>query len=122
MKHNCTPGLNWLYKVDDYVTFFKSLRPSGHLLVATIAGPTAPVEVEVTTANPNPTLKHSCSSSSLAGSGDPAIRMAAVMTGLGANGLFNLGVSGSGTTEVNICSTDFSAALQLIGQRTSQWY
>jgi hypothetical protein len=114
-KTNCVPGLDYLHYVSDYVSFFQGLRPQGNLLVAAIAAPPAPVEVGLD--GQNPTLKHSCSS--VAGSGDPAIRIKAVTDGLGPyNGLFNAGVTGA----VDICSTDYSPALQKIGQHISAWY
>ena len=57
-RSNCKPALNWLYRIDDYVSFFKGLTQPGHLIMYAIAGPTDKVEVGMD--NQNPTLRPSC--------------------------------------------------------------
>jgi hypothetical protein len=112
-RKSCAPAYDWLYKVKDYETFFKGLKPPGRVMMAAIAGPDAPVEVGVD-AN-NPTLKPSCQSAN--GMAVPAIRIKALMDSLGAFGHFNTGTDASGKpVSVDICSPDFSPALSHIGK------
>jgi hypothetical protein len=84
------------------------LRHPQRLVVAALAGPALPVEVGLD--GVTPTLKPSCQSA--AGFATPAIRIKAILEGLGSSGLFN-----HGTQPVNICSTDYRPALRLLGQR-----
>jgi hypothetical protein len=113
VKHNCAPGLDWLYSVDTYADFFRSLKPDGRLMLFAIAAPTEPVEVGLD--NGAPTLKASCNG--LAGPGYPAIRLATVVRSFGKDGHFNEGLVGDQKVDVNICAEDYSPALQLIGQK-----
>ena len=120
-KHNCHPGGSFLFAVSDYVSFFKNLRPTGQIVVAAIGGPPSPVVVALDGSNPS--LKSSCAPT-LGGSGTgvPGLRLKAVTDGLGGRGIYNQGMIGGQVGEVNICSADYSPALQLIGDRIAQWY
>jgi hypothetical protein len=116
-RTSCKPAFNWLYKVDDYVSFFKGLKPAGRLIMFAIAGPTDKVEVGLD--SQNPTLLSSCQSA--AGKGRPAIRIKALIDGIaksGNVGYFNEGIDASLTkgVPVEICSADFSPALRLLGK------
>ena len=70
-RSNCVPAYDWLHSVDSYDTFFKGLKPPGHVVLGAIAGPTSPVNVGRD--GPNPVLKPSCQTSN--GFGVPAIRI-----------------------------------------------
>jgi hypothetical protein len=113
-KTGCTPGQDWLRKVDNYVTFFKSLKPAGRVLLFAVAGPADKVEVGAE-AN-DPVLKPSCQTTS--GKAVPAIRLKALTDAFGTQGHFNEGVDETGTkfVGVTICNQDFSPALRLLGQ------
>jgi len=111
-RKSCQPDYDWLYKVADYGTFFKGLKPPGRMMLAAIAGPEQPVEVGMD--GQNPVLKPSCQS--VNGKAAPAIRIKALMDSLGAYGLFNMGQDASGNqVPVDICSNDFSPALSFLG-------
>jgi hypothetical protein len=73
-----------------------------------IAGPTDRVEVGVD--GDDPTLKPSCQSQQ--GKADPAIRIKTLVQAFGKQGHFN-----EGRAPVNICSSDFSPALRMLGER-----
>jgi hypothetical protein len=111
-RNNCVPGLDYLYSVDAYTEFFRGLKPPGRVLLFALAGPTQPVEVGLD--GVNPTLKASCNSPN--GMGVPAIRMATVVKSFGEQGHFNEGLIGDKKVEVNICASDFTPALQLLGE------
>jgi hypothetical protein len=116
-RKNCKPAFNWLYKVDDYVNFFKGLKQPGRLIMFAIAGPTDKVEVGMD--NQNPTLRPSCQTTM--GKGVPAIRIKQLIDGIkagGNKGFFNEGTDFTQTQSipVNICSPDFSPALRLLGK------
>lgn len=74
-RKNCKPAFDWLYKVEDYVKFFRGLKQhKSRVLVSLIAGPPTPVEVGKD--GKNPTLRPSCEGTS--GYALPAIRLDAV--------------------------------------------
>ena len=111
-RQGCQPDFDWLFKVDDYRTFFQGLRPPGRVMLAAIAGPDQPVEVGLDAQNP--VLRPSCQSSN--GMAVPAIRIKALMDAFGPLGYFNKGRDASGKEiDVDICSSDFSPALSLLG-------
>jgi hypothetical protein len=117
----CKPAYDWLHKVEDYVTFFSSLKPPGRMMLFAIAGPTDLVEVGVDFGVPR--LKPSCQTTM--GTAHPALRLEAVMQGVDktANqGFFNQGLDATYAkpAPVNICSPDFSPALRHIGRTISQ--
>jgi hypothetical protein len=114
-RTGCVPGFEWLQKVEGYATFFGGLKPPGRLFMLALAGPTELVEVGME--GQNPVLKASCQSSQ--GIAVPAIRIESVVKSLGPErGFFNTGLDGAGKqVTVNICSTDFSPALRLLGER-----
>jgi hypothetical protein len=116
-RKNCKPAYDWLYKVDDYVQFFKGLKPPGRVLMFAIAGPTDMVEVGMD--GGNPVLRPSCQTSM--GRGAPAIRIKALVDGFGKDGFFNRGTDPSLKYDVpvNICSQDYSPALRLLGRRVT---
>ena len=112
-RTGCQPAGDWLYSIDRYVTFFKGLKPPTWLLMAAIAGPSAPVEVKIE--GQIPMLQPSCKTS--AGSAGPAIRLEALIRGFGEQGLFNTGIDATLTHDVpvNLCSVDYSPALRKLG-------
>ena len=67
-RHDCKPAGRYLYDVDDYIGFFKGLKPEGRVLLAVIAGPPQPVVVVNGSAGGalRPELQPSC-----VGPGDP---------------------------------------------------
>ena len=71
-RKNCTPAYDWLRKTQDYVDFFKTLKPAGNVLAVAIAGPTEPVRVGKD--GNNPVLLHSCQNGA-SGFADPGIRI-----------------------------------------------
>jgi hypothetical protein len=114
IRNNCVPGFDWLVKIDVYTAFFSKIKPPGRVILFAIAGPTDKFEVGIE--GSNPILKPTCQS--INGTAVPAIRVQSlvkskVMTDLGHKGYFN---EGSGGKAVNICSTDFSPALELLGE------
>jgi len=115
VRHNCVPGFDWLFKVEDYQKFFAGLKPPGRVILFAIAGPTEPFEVG--TEGPNPVLKPSCQSSM--GFAVPAVRLASLVKSFGDTGHFNKGLNNDTPPkpiEVNICSTDFTPAMKLLGE------
>jgi hypothetical protein len=116
-RKNCKPAFNWLYKIEDYVYYFKGLKQPGQLIMMAIAGPTDKVEVGMD--NQNPTLRPSCQAT--IGSGRPAIRIKALIDGIrqsGNRGYFNEGIDFTQTQSVpvNICSPDYTPALRKLGR------
>jgi hypothetical protein len=116
-RKGCKPGFSWLYKVEDYVKFFKGLKDPGRLIMFAIAGPTDRVEVGMD--NQQPALRPSCQTTQ--GKGVPAIRIRALIDGInkgGDLGYFNQGTDYTMTQDVpvNICSPDYSPALRLLGK------
>ncbi len=101
-KTGCVPGQAWLVDVKVYASFFKALAPQGRVMLAALAGPaTSTLEVELP--NPNqPTLKAACAGATP--SGFPPIRLAAVVSAMGASGIVNP----AGT---DICSPSYGPAL-----------
>jgi len=112
-RHSCTPGFDWLRKVEDYQKFFRGLKPNDRTLLFAIAGPLGPFEVGLE--GPSPTLKPSCVS--LGTAAVPAVRIASVVNAMGPKrGAFNRGVDASGNEiDVSICAPDYGPALKLIG-------
>jgi hypothetical protein len=114
VRTGCVPGLDWLQRVEDYVTFFQSLKAPGRTFLAAIAGPTDLVEVGVE--GGNPVLKPSCQSAN--GVAVPAIRIQSLVSAFGPRGLFNRGLDPAGKeVSLNICATDYTPALRLLGAR-----
>ena len=74
-RKNCVPAGNWLYPIDEYVSFYRKLKPTGGVVMAAIAGPTERVEVGVD--GSNPTLKPGCQTAQ--GFATPSIRIKALM-------------------------------------------
>ena len=100
-RKDCKPAFDWLYKVDDYVQFFKSLkRDEGRVIVSAIAGPTDKVEVGLDAQNP--VLRPSCQT--IDGHAVPALRIKGVVDGLDGQ-LFP------------ICTNDFGPALKGIADK-----
>jgi hypothetical protein len=64
-----------LYPVEDYVDFFRALKPPGHVVFGAIVGPTSPVVVGLV--GKNPTVEPSCATSH--GTAAPAIRIQALL-------------------------------------------
>lgn len=112
-RQACRPAHDWLHKVEDYVTFFERLKPPGQVMVFAVAGPAAPVEVQLSGAAPS--LRPSCQSTM--GAGLPAVRLAAFVKAFGPRGHFNVGLDPAGhPTPISICSSDFSPALRHVGR------
>jgi hypothetical protein len=113
-RENCVPSGDWLYKVDEYVSFFRGIKPLDWVIMFAIAGPTDNVEVSLD--GRNPTLKPSCQTS--IGKAVPAIRIKSLVDAFGRQGHFNEGTDPSYTQklDVNICSPDYSPALRLMGK------
>ncbi len=74
-RKNCVPAGNWLYSIDEYVSFYRKLKPTGCVVMAAIAGPTERVEVGLD--GSNPTLKPGCQTAQ--GFATPSIRIKALM-------------------------------------------
>ncbi|MCC6748602.1 MAG: VWA domain-containing protein [Deltaproteobacteria bacterium] len=105
-RQNCVPAKDYLYKVEDYVSFFKTLKPAGRLIMTAIAGPTD--RVEVGRDGTEPSLRPSCQVSKTA-IASPAIRLKAVLekdAGLKADSLF-----------YSICEQDFGPAMLALGKK-----
>jgi len=111
-RKSCKPAYDWLYKIQDYVTFFKGLKPPGQVLMSAIAGPAEPVEVKM--AGQNPVLISSCTGHNAS----PAIRIKALLDSFGERGLFNRGLDATSSKEVSvdIGSHDYSPALRKLGR------
>jgi hypothetical protein len=95
-RTNCKPAFSWLYKIDEYVSFFKGLKQPGRLILLAIAGPADKVEVALE--NQQPTLQPSCQTT--AGKGRPAVRIKALLDGInrtGNKGFFNQGLDAAMT-------------------------
>ena len=100
-RTNCVPAFDWLYKVNDYIDFFRKLnRP---LALAAIAGPLDPVFVGKD--GTYPVLKPSCQTQD--GFAVPAIRINAVVQAFG-------GVTGS------ICNPTFAPTLTAAAAQLKQ--
>lgn len=106
-RSSCRPrtASPYLHDVEEYATFFASLKPKGRTLLAAIAGPPDPVTVvregEFTRLQP------SCGSSiGSSDYGDPAVRMKSLIDRFGVDGQFTA-----------ICESDFGPALKRLGER-----
>ncbi|MEK6606404.1 MAG: hypothetical protein AABZ30_01975 [Myxococcota bacterium] len=103
----------WLYPPSRYVNFFQHLKPPGRLLVGAISAPFEPdnsvVLTELDSQN-NPTLAPSCGTGQTA---SPAIRIRAVIDGLGEDGIF----APDSPINADICSSDYSPALRELQNR-----
>ena len=100
-RANCVPAFDWLYKVDDYIAFFTSLKPTkDRIIMAAIAGPLEPVVVGKD--GPNPVLKPSCQTAD--GFAVPAIRINKVINEF----------DGQLTS---VCTNDFGPALVALGKK-----
>jgi len=113
-RKGCKPAYDWLVPIQDYVSFFKGLKPAGQVVLAAIAGPAGPVEVGFDALNP--VLRPSCQKSM--GRAAPAIRIKALLDSFGTRGLFNRGLDKSLTHDepVDACSADYSPALRKLGR------
>jgi len=106
-RKDCKPLMSkYLTPVEEYINFFKGLKPAGWIILSAMAGPTDLIEVGASDGEPK--LEHSCKTAD--GGGDPAIRLRAVVEAFKDNGFFNPG-------NVDICSADFGPALAVIGKR-----
>jgi len=81
-RKNCVPGGTYLYKVENYIKFFQNIKKTAdgtpnpkRVIMAAIAGPTAPVAVGMD--GVNPVLKPSCQGAG--GTAVPGIRIKAVV-------------------------------------------
>jgi len=102
----CAPARNgWLHPVQDYVAFFKELKPAGRVVVLAVSGPTDTVRVQLE--GGAPALAPSCSG---VGQGTPAIRLEALTRAFGPQGHFNRGPT-------TICSEDYSPPLEVLSER-----
>jgi len=99
-RTGCVPAYDWLYKVGDYVTFFKALKPPGQLVMAALAGPDQPVAVGKDAYNP--ALQPSCQSNQ--GKAVPAIRFKTLLDAFGTASFFS-----------SICAQDYGPALKQLG-------
>jgi hypothetical protein len=101
-RSGCVPATNQYFSsVQGYVSFFRSLKPGGKVIMAAIAGPTSPVSV-VNDAENGVALGPSCRG----GAGVdavPAIRLKAVVDAFPSH-------------FASICQKDFGASLSAIGQ------
>jgi len=99
-RKSCRPAYDWLYKVQDYVDFFKTLKKPERIIVSALAGPTDKVEVGFDGQSPN--LRPSCQTKS--GNAAPALRIKGVVDAFGDHGQFS-----------TICTDDFGPALKELG-------
>ncbi|HEY5922441.1 MAG TPA: hypothetical protein VIV11_12255 [Kofleriaceae bacterium] len=106
----------YLTRVGDYVTFFKGLKTNpANVIVAGIAGPTLPYEVELRVPNGSttaiPAVAHSCSY--VAGTAvevaDPAVRLRQFLAQFP-----------NRNTVTTVCNEDLSGALILIAELVKQ--
>jgi hypothetical protein len=103
----------YLTKIGDYVTFFKSLKPDPNsVIVAAIAGVTTPFEVELRPppggTGDIPALAHSCNYTDVNNQtevADPAVRIKELLDSFPNRSTFS-----------TICQQDLSGGLQLIAQ------
>ena len=108
-RARCVPAGTHLYRVEDYVAFFKALKPAGQLILVAIAGPPTPVAVKHL--DGTPVLAPSCFVSNTA-IAQPAIRLAAVLKRdprLEADALFH-----------SMCEQDFRPLLEQLGTRLAR--
>jgi hypothetical protein len=117
-REDCKPAYDWLYTVDEYIEFFKGLKPPGRVLMFAVAGPVDTVEVGMD--GQYPMLRASCQTSTT-GLAGPAVRIKALLDGFGKDGFFNTGIDPSLKHDepVNICIHDYSPALRLLGRKVA---
>ncbi|MBW2735896.1 MAG: hypothetical protein JRH20_26210, partial [Deltaproteobacteria bacterium] len=99
----CRPAYDWLHTVDDYALFFSALKPPGWVLMASIAGPHAPVRVGDSLGFLE--LQSSCPTQN-SSQAVPGLRIKALVDRFW------------GPT-TSICEDDFGPALQQIGELVS---
>ncbi len=113
-KGGCTSYDNsqYLTKISEYVSFFKGLKSDpANVIVAGIAGPTMPYEVELRnapgTSTPIPAVAHSCSYVGASGPevADPSIRLKQFLDSFPNRSTFS-----------TICQQDLSGGLTQIAQ------
>ncbi|NVB84728.1 MAG: hypothetical protein HOV81_40535 [Kofleriaceae bacterium] len=113
-KGGCTSNEsgNYLTKVSDYVSFFKGLKSDpANVIVAGIAGPTMPYEVELRSPPQSttmiPAVAHSCSYQGANGTevADPSVRLKEFLDSFPNRSTFQ-----------TICQQDLSGALTQIAQ------
>ena len=110
----------WLFPVDEYVSFFQTLkREPRRVVMHALAGPIpradAPQPIEVFTAprTAAPGLRPTCQGSGER-TGHPAIRIQSVVSSFGDYGAFNAGVDALGVDlPADICQNDYTAGLRL---------
>jgi hypothetical protein len=95
------PSKHWLSQVQDYVDFFRGLKPPGRVILSAIAGPPDAVAVGLNAGEP--TLLPSCKTAQ--GDAAPAIRIKSLVDAFGNRGHFS-----------SICTDDFGPALERLGQ------
>ncbi|MEK6606401.1 MAG: hypothetical protein AABZ30_01960 [Myxococcota bacterium] len=103
----------WFYPPSRYINFFQNLKAPGQLLVGAISAPFDPDNSVVLTqldGQNNPTLVPSCGTGQTA---SPAIRIRAVVDGLGKDGIF----APDSPINADICSPDYSPALRELRNR-----
>ncbi len=112
---NCTPGGTYLFPVEDYISFFKQIKPLNRTLLFAIGGPMGEIQTGYNDQN-RFHLKPTCWTGK--GKAVPALRLKAVVEGMGKNGYYNQGTDTSLTQkeEVNICSDNFGPAMRLLGR------
>ena len=106
-------GSPWFHPPSRYINFFQNLKAPGQLLVGAISAPFDPDNSVVLTqldAQNNPTLVPSCGTGQTA---SPAIRIRAVIDGLGKDGIF----APDSPINADICSPDYSPALRELRNR-----
>lgn len=99
-RTGCKPAFNWLYQIPDYVAFFNQLKPAGQVVLAALAGPIAPVNVQPD--GQNPALQPSCQTAQH--KAVPAIRIKALVDGFGTASFFN-----------TICNSNYGVPLKQLG-------
>lgn len=95
---NCQPDGTKLHPIQEYEQFFRSLKPSGKVVMAAIAGPSNPVVVAMD--GPQMVLVASCTSAN--GSAMPGIRIKTLVERF--NGL-----------SADICQADYTPTLRQVG-------
>ncbi|MCC6751814.1 MAG: hypothetical protein IT371_29445, partial [Deltaproteobacteria bacterium] len=102
-RKNCVPSQEYLFKVQEYVSFLKGLKPGGQAALVAIAGPPEPVEVIKEGTMPG--LAPSCGAKGTLVNASPSVRLWSVVSGLG-----------QGSFLAPICTTDFVPIMARVGQ------
>jgi len=113
-KTGCKPAGDKLHTTADYISFFSGLKPAGKVILAALAGPTSFVKVGQD--GTSLLLEPSCQSSN--GSAAPAVRVEAVVTGVGSGSFFNAGIDASeAPVSLNVCTLDLEPALRFLAKK-----